>query len=149
VRDGEPRGTVGWIHLACAVSFFACIAYVSIFRASDTLSLIRDTDRAKGYRTAYRWLGIAMIAAVALGLALDRFVQQAVFFLEAAGVTVFAAYWLVKSKEMRETHADELALAGELLRVETPKSRKAPGQVIRQGDPSLAMREMVASRGGS
>jgi len=37
-----------------------------------------------------------------------------VFFVEAAGVYVFALYWLVKSREIQETQADHKAARGRL-----------------------------------
>jgi hypothetical protein len=36
------------------------------------------------------------------------------FFAEACGVYAFAAYWLVKTIEIRETNADRWAASGEL-----------------------------------
>src|SRR5688572_21522068 len=42
VRPNETRDAIGWLHVVCAVAFFLCIAYVSIRRAPDTLSLIKD-----------------------------------------------------------------------------------------------------------
>jgi len=37
-----------------------------------------------------------------------------VFFLEAVGVYAFAAYWWVKTREIRETKADLKAASGEI-----------------------------------
>lgn len=112
------------LHGTFAVIFFACIAYVAVFRASDTLSLIRDAAEARRFRDVYRALGVGMVvlplAAVALSYLLDPGGgRSAIFFVEAAAVTVFAAYWLVKSGEMKQTHAEALAAEGKL-RVSTP-----------------------------
>ena len=38
-----------------------------------------------------------------------------VFFAEALGIWVFAAYWLLKIREMRETQADVHGLRGALV----------------------------------
>ena len=39
-----------------SVAFFACLAYASVFRAVDTLSLIRDTGRARRCCNASTWV---------------------------------------------------------------------------------------------
>ena len=41
--------------------------------------------------------------------------QSYIFFAEAFGVYAFAAYWLVKTLEIRETNADRQAAEGKLL----------------------------------
>jgi hypothetical protein len=148
-RDKAATGTIGTLHIVAAVSFFACIAYVSVFRASDTLSLIRDTGKAKVYRKWYRLLGIGMVASPLLALVISQTLSagRLVFFVELAGVVMFALYWLVKSSEMRMTEADQLALEGKLLRVAQSKvPDAAPGRIIRQEDPESARREMEETR---
>lgn len=52
-----PNGT---LHGACAITLFFCIAYVCIFRAADTLSLIKDEARREIFRKRYRVLGHLM-----------------------------------------------------------------------------------------
>lgn len=137
---GAPARALTW-HGTFAVLFFACIAYICIFRASDTLSLVRDTARAIRLRLVYRVLGAAMIGAPLLA-ALLAFVlrgasgpSRVVFFVEAAGVWVFAAYWLVKSWELRKTGAARLALQGKLSRIANPR-RGQLGAVI-QVEPDI------------
>jgi hypothetical protein len=137
---GAAARAVTW-HGTFAVLFFACIAYICIFRASDTLSLIRDTARAKRLRHIYRLVGVAMIAAPLLAALLAFLLRGAsepsrvVFFVEAAGVWVFAAYWLVKSWELRKTGAARLALQGKLSRIANPR-RGQLGAVI-QVEPDI------------
>jgi hypothetical protein len=133
-----PARAVTW-HGTFAILFFACIAYVCIFRASDTLSLVRDTTRARRLRQIYRSLGGAMIGAPLLA-ALLAFVlrgasepSRVVFVVEAAGVWVFALYWLVKSRELRETGAAHLALQGKLHRI--AKARRSQPGVVVQVEP--------------
>jgi hypothetical protein len=53
------------------------------------------------------------VAAFILSL-LPWFRGALIFFIEAAGVYVFALYWLVKSREIRETEADQKAAHGKL-----------------------------------
>lgn len=108
------------LHGTFAALFFVAIAYVCIFRASDTLSLIRDPALARRYRRTYQGLGVAMIlapvAAGVLGWLLEKGsgYRWTLFLVEAAGVWIFAGYWLVKTFEMRRTHADTLAAEGHL-----------------------------------
>lgn len=105
-------------HGIFAVSFFLCIAYVCIFCASATLSLIKDANKRKRYHRLYRFLGSAMVATPILAAILSELLQRRtsyIFFAEAAGVYAFAAYWWVKTREISETNADRRAASGELL----------------------------------
>ncbi len=105
------------LHGTCALSFFVCIAYVCIFRASDTLALIHDKAAYRCYRRTYICLGIAMVALPALAF---FFISQlplhtsAIFFVELAGIYVFATYWVVKSHEVSKTDSDKKAAMGKL-----------------------------------
>ena len=103
-------------HGIFAVCFFLCIAYVCIFCASATLSLVKEERRAR-YRRCYKWLGVAMVASPVLAVILTevlRLRSSYIFFAEAFGVYAFAFYWLVKTLEIRETNADRKAASGEL-----------------------------------
>lgn len=104
------------LHVFFAVCFFLCIAYVCIFCASATLPLVREERRAY-YRRLYKILGWAMVIspAVALVMALIFDARSSyIFFAEACGVYAFAAYWVVKTVEIRETNADQKAASGEI-----------------------------------
>jgi len=105
------------VHGTCAILFFLCIAYVCIFRASDTLSQMTDQIKIKRYRTAYTLLGVGMIASPAIAFILTVVLQlqrSIVFFVEATGVYFFATYWLVKSWEIASTNVEEMAIHGKL-----------------------------------
>jgi hypothetical protein len=129
--SGDPS-----IHVPLAVAFFICIAYVCIFRAGDTLSLIRDTRRAARLQLLYRVLGAAMVVAPLAAIGVARLMAppgtlpRSVFAIEAAGVWVFAAYWLAKSLEIRETDAERLALAGKLRETSGPGAGGTPGKLV-------------------
>ena len=105
-------------HGASAVLFFAAIAYVCIFRASDTLGLMHDQDTARKYSLSYRLFGMGMITAPATAylltlLAHDRGGDNPyVFFVEFVGVWIFAGYWLLKSREIAQTDAERRAAEG-------------------------------------
>lgn len=132
-RSGSQWTFASVVHAVAALGFFACLAYVSVFRASDTLSLVRDTTVARGFQRWYRILGVAMIASPVLAVVFALLVREPggalrlVFFLEMFGVWAFAAYWGVKSREIRATSADFALARGVLLRV-PPTS--VPGRLI-------------------
>lgn len=105
------------VHGTCAVLFFLCIAYVCIFRASDTLSQMTDQIKIQRYRTAYTLLGVGMIISPAIAFVLTVVLQlqrAIVFFVEATGVYFFATYWLVKSCEIASTNVEQMAIHGKL-----------------------------------
>jgi uncharacterized membrane protein len=104
------------LHGIFAIGFFLCIAYVCIFCASATLPLVKEGRRAV-YRRLYKLLGYAMVASPVSACILTwvlGFRSSYLFFAEACGVYAFAAYWLVKTIEIRETNADRWAASGEL-----------------------------------
>ena len=109
------------LHGTLAVLFFASIAYVCVFRAADTLGLMHDEVRERRFRTAYRALGGAMLLSPLAAALLAAVLQPGpgarslIFFVEAAGVYVFVAYWIVKSVEIGLTGSEALALAGRLV----------------------------------
>ena len=86
---GDGATVVRAVHAVAAILFFACLAYVSVFRAGDTLSLVRDTSRAQMLQRVYRGLGIVMVASPLVALAAERVLRppggepSVVFFVEA------------------------------------------------------------------
>ncbi len=117
-QAGAERTPANVVHAVAAILFFGCLAYVSVFRAADTLSLIRDTRRARALQGTYRALGVAMLASPLVALVAERVLRprggepSLVFYVEVAGVWAFAAFWLVKSWELRQTSADRAASQG-------------------------------------
>ncbi len=110
-----PTGR-SWLHGTFAVLFFVCIAYVCLFRASDTIGLIHDPERRRRFTRTYQLLGVGMILSP-VGAVILTFVlhpTSLTFFVEALGVSAFAAYWLVKGRELAETDAEALARHGGL-----------------------------------
>jgi hypothetical protein len=143
--DGE-RSVVHDVHAIAAVAFFACLAYVSVFRAADTLSLIRDTGRAQTLQRIYHGLGIVMLASPLVALAAERVLRppggepSVVFYVEVFGVWAFAAYWLVKSWEIRQTSADRAAAQGILEPSAPLEHARMPGRLVQTAplDQSVA-----------
>jgi hypothetical protein len=98
-----PTG-VSPYHGYCAILFFACIAYVCIFLASETLVEMTDPTVAARYRLTYRILGVLMILLPLIA----SLISQYVFWVEFAAVWVFSTYWLIKCREMKVLDAAAL-----------------------------------------
>ncbi len=121
-------------HGTCALLFFGCIAYVCIFRASDTLHLINDERRRRYYHVIYKTLGGLMIILPATAAVLLYFLQfdldpgkrTIIFGVEAVAVWTFAAYWAVKSREMSETNADAAAVMQHMMPPAEPIDDPSP-----------------------
>ena len=130
-------GLVSTLHKTSAVLFFLCIAYVSLFRSRDTLPLLPQAKRGR-YARAYFWAGLAMIAsplaAVVLSFAFEPTspVRAIIFWLEAFAVWTFGAYWIIKTREMRESKAEKRALDAELKR-----------EVVRAPSPQADAQEAI------
>lgn len=118
---GSTSGPISYMHNTSAVLFFACIAYVSLVRSRDTLSLLSPA-KGKRYAQAYIGTGVAMIlspvAAVALSFVIDPHTSTVIFWVETLGVVTFALYWIVKTFEMRDSDAERRTLEARLKREE-------------------------------
>jgi hypothetical protein len=111
-----PKTLTGELHKVFAVSFFVCIAYVAIFRAGDTLSLVRESRR-KWYRRLYIGLGCAMVGFPFLAFVLAFFPALAnykILLIEFCGIYAFGAYWVVKTRELSESDFDSKAAKGRI-----------------------------------
>jgi uncharacterized membrane protein len=114
------RTSTSPLHAILAVCFFLCIAYVCVFRASDTLLLIKDARKAGQFRSTYRTLGLLMVVSPAIAVGLTFLFESStqkhdlLFFVEAMAVWIFGAYWIVKGRELGATGAYRLALEGKL-----------------------------------
>jgi hypothetical protein len=151
---GSERGLVSRLHWVCAVLFFLGIAYVSLFRSHDTLELLPPTKRAR-YAQAYFWTGLAMIASPAGAIVLSYVLDDPAspyrtltFWVETLGLWAFAAYWFIKTREMRETEGERRTLDGELKREVVPA--KPPGEDIgaRVGGVSGALLRKLSQESG-
>ncbi len=109
-------GGLWTLHGAFAILFFVSIGYVSIFRAGDTLRLIKDDATRERFRMTYKILGWAMVVLPLSAFAFFTFIGggYTTFFVEFAGIYVFATYWVVKSREAKKTRMDEEATRGNL-----------------------------------
>jgi hypothetical protein len=112
-----PSSSNETVHVISAVLFFLFIAYVSIVRANDTLFLIGDNESERRFMAIYIVLGIAMIVSPLAAIAFAQsvgYVWSVVFWIEAFAMWAFAAYWILKSVELKKTNADAKAWRGEL-----------------------------------
>jgi hypothetical protein len=98
-------------HRGFALLFFFVIAYICIFLSGDTATFIESSSQAKFYGFTYKVLGICMVAIpiVVFGIRSFRHSSYQTFILEAASIWVFGAYWLLKSKEIKDSQADQRA----------------------------------------
>ena len=98
-----PATWIGRLHGAAAIGFFLLIAYVCVFRSGDTLAVLADVARRHAFLRTYRVLGLLMVA-LPLSVTALRFawpgLRVATFLMEVAGIWTFAAFWLVKSREI-------------------------------------------------
>lgn len=136
----KGASVISTLHGLSAVSLFLCIAYVSLFRSRDTLELLPEPKRAT-FSRLYTLTGVAMVVsplvAVVLSFVLEpasRF-RTAIFFVETLAIWAFAAYWIIKTKEMRLSDAETRSLGGELKRECVP--------VGGRGAAAATMRETI------
>lgn len=104
-----------YVHFGSAVVLFACIGYTAIFCYKETLPLVADPSRRAWFRRTYVTIGWFMwvfpITGIVLAHLIDE-VSQQVYWIEAAGIWAFAAYWFTKNRELTETEAEKKGLAG-------------------------------------
>jgi hypothetical protein len=102
------------LHGTSAILLFLCLVYVVWFRARDTLKLLPEAQRPR-YKKLYHVIGLVMLASPLIALALNVLLGGGaayVFFIEAAGIWAFAAYWWVKSRELKQSSATTRAVLG-------------------------------------
>lgn len=93
------------LHGIGAAVLFLSIAFVCVVKADDTLDLLTDEKLRAKFKRSYVVLGALMVAmplsVFLVHLCLPKTeCSRVVFFIELAGILIFAAYWLVKSREI-------------------------------------------------
>jgi hypothetical protein len=129
----EPPSPSSKLHAFVAVSFFLSMAAVCLFCAGDTITLLPDQKTRDAFKRRYRIIGTMLVVSPAAALLVSYVLLQFdnyKFFVEAFGVWMFAAYWLVKSQEFSITSAEKRAVRGQL------EHRKGRGVVPAQGTAS-------------
>jgi hypothetical protein len=147
---GNARTLTSVLHDTSAVLFFFCIAYVSLFRARDTIDLL-PIEKRQRYLRLYFCTGLALVvsplAAVVLSFTLDADSRTFVFWAESLTVWTFSAYWIIKTFEMRKSDGEKLALDAELEREVVPAvSTQEAGPVLSKRRPQIFRRAETAER---
>lgn len=92
------------VHYIAAVLMFVLLAVVAWACADKTLEYLPPgKGDPETFRTTYRVIAVLMVLCPATGLVLAALLgglSKYVFFVEAAGVWTFAAYWAFKSREL-------------------------------------------------
>lgn len=100
-----------WLHNTSAILFFSMIAVVCIFARNHGLYTSSEDHGVLGpvrynrrYAAWYNATATVMVLVLVVGLTLwlrNRFNDGALFWLEACAIWTFAAYWILKSHELR------------------------------------------------
>jgi hypothetical protein len=143
-----PTG-LGFLHGPFAVFAFACLWFVAVFCAKNTLTVgfngPNEAEREHHYRHWYDVAGWLMILfpvlAVVLSLVFwvravssDEWYTHLVFWLETSGLWCFAFYWWLKGQELKEHKVEQLAAERRLI----PKSRASRVAMVGAAEPVLA-----------
>lgn len=105
-NDAAQPSLVAILHSASAVLLFLAMAYVCLCQSGPTLKLMADPERQRRFKRVYALLGTLMIVVPLTVVALHFLIpgpadtSPFVFAIEVAGIYVFAAFWLVKSREI-------------------------------------------------
>lgn len=99
-------------HGVAAVGFFLIMAVVVFKCNEETLSLLKKKhpELLAAYKMRYRVIaGLLVLSPVAAVVVSFRF-GSLTFFVETFAIYVFAAYWAVKSRELKHTQAEMAVL---------------------------------------
>lgn len=126
-KDRMPTSAHAVVHTISALIFFGSIAYVSIFRAKDTLAAVSSPTRRAAYRRTYKAIGVLMLFVPGLAFVLHFVVklESTVFWVEYIAVGVFLSYWLIKSMELELTGVETQAKASLLPETEADPPGKS------------------------
>jgi hypothetical protein len=127
------------LHFSFAILLFICMAYTAIFCHEDTLQFLADANRRNYYKRVYHLIGLFMVLFPLVGLILAasfNAMERHVFWIEAAGIWAFAAYWYTKSKELKESEVEVKAATSTLTQPPPARSSSQPlGVFGSKGEP--------------
>lgn len=106
-----------YMHFTFAALLFICMAYTAIFCHNDTLKWLPGPARRARYRVRYYVIGWFMGLFPLIGLLVAKYSgawPRHVYWIEAAGIWAFAAYWFTKSRELKESDVELKAVTGRL-----------------------------------
>lgn len=104
--DTAQPSLVSIVHSVSAVLLFLAMAYVCLCQSGPTLRLMRDPARQRRFKAIYKLLGTLMIVLPLTVVTLHYLLpsptgsSSLTFSVEVAGIYVFSAFWLVKSREI-------------------------------------------------
>lgn len=117
-------------HLTFAAAFFILMAWVSVACSEETLIEL-DAGKAANYQKVYDTLAALMVLVVVvvpigtyLADSSRKLFNGLILPIEIAGIFLFAAYWRIKSREIREIDAQKEAMTREI--------RDTPDQPVRR-----------------
>lgn len=102
-------------HIICAIVTFACLGLTAIFCARQSLLKEKQyltKEQLVAFTVVYRTIGVLMIAFPGVVALFDAAGMADLFWVEAAGLWVFTAYWGVKTIEFHITGAEKKAITG-------------------------------------
>lgn len=91
------------VHNTAAVILFVLLAIVAWFCAYKSLEYLPVGRNPEEFKRTYRGIAVAMLLFPISGLVLSFLFgvgSSKIFFIEAAGILTFGAYWSVKSYEL-------------------------------------------------
>jgi len=112
------EATQAWadFHYWCAVALFLLMAIVAWFCTKETLKYLKEKKptQVPTFEKLYTGIAIFMFVLPLLAYLVTRFLEWKwqLFAVEAAGIIVFAIYWMVKTCELYLSGAEEMAALG-------------------------------------
>ena len=109
------------VHFTSALALFVCLGATALLCNESTLKWMTDPIAKARFKRAYQVIGILMILfpAIGYGLAILFGVESDyVFWIETAGIEIFATYWLLKNIELAMSGAESKIMRG--MRPPTP-----------------------------
>jgi hypothetical protein len=110
----EPNCPTFTLHGLFAVLTFVLTACVAIFCARETLQHLPDPAAQERYGRWYQIVGGAMIVLPLMAFAFSGplgYAPNVTFYVEVAGTWAFAAFWLLKSLELKASLAERRILS--------------------------------------
>ncbi|MEU5263462.1 hypothetical protein [Amycolatopsis sp. NPDC021455] len=113
VPDGRPPAAYAFPHLHAifAIITFVSIGLVAILCATGTVGLL-PAGKQNIFRIIYRTIGVLMIVLPGVVFVFDMAGWVNLFWVEAAGLWVFGAYWFVKTFEFSITGVEQQVIMG-------------------------------------
>ena len=108
-EGSDPMTWISVMHIVWALSFFACVIYVALWKSGETLVHLEEKT-ANDYWQVYRAIGILMVVLPFVAVFIVKSIgkDSMVFWIEAVAIWVFGLYWFVKSRELRKSVMKEL-----------------------------------------